>query len=282
MKKHTFDLIIATLGRLEEVDKILNSLAHQDYDLSLVHIWIVDQNDKIDLKPVIAKYSSILDIHHLMSDRKGLAYNRNIALKDRKSDIIAFPDDDCEYYPDTLSSVNNLANQYDQIDCFLGRIIDRKTGENIIRNWGRKERKITESNFYRNYSSITIFLRNLSKYPIRFCDQLGSGQYFGSCEDTDFLIQLLRHNCKILYTPTIEVWHPAQKIVQFNESKAWHYGLGFGAFCKKNSCKTLMFEAIVYHSIFYVLSFFSGNPNDRKIRMNSIKSRIQGWKEWNN
>ena len=56
----TFNLIVATYGRYKEVDRLLDSFTRLEYNLDLVEIYIVDQNDKIDLCPIIKKYNLIL------------------------------------------------------------------------------------------------------------------------------------------------------------------------------------------------------------------------------
>ena len=47
---------MATYGREREVESFLNSLKKSNYDLSLVEVIIVDQNDKIDLNHIIERH----------------------------------------------------------------------------------------------------------------------------------------------------------------------------------------------------------------------------------
>ena len=55
-------LIVPTYGRYIEIEKLLHSLSKQTYPLEKIEVIIVDQNDLIDLAPVINKYSSELNI----------------------------------------------------------------------------------------------------------------------------------------------------------------------------------------------------------------------------
>ena len=48
-----FSLIMATYGREKEVDSFLKSIKKSNYDLELVEVIIVDQNDKISLNPIV-------------------------------------------------------------------------------------------------------------------------------------------------------------------------------------------------------------------------------------
>lgn len=282
MMKRTFSLIVATCGRDKEVERLLKSFTQLDYDLNLVEIYIIDQNDTINLKPIIRKYIPTLQIHHIHSPRKGLSYNRNIGLREAKGDIIAFPDDDCTYYPDTLNKVNDAFDEYADASLLLGQIIDRKTGEKIIRKWSDQPFSLNFYNFYTSFSSITMFVKNEGEKQF-FDEQLGSGEYLGSCEDADYIVQKLNQKRKIFYFPEIQVWHPNQKNSEFSESKIASYGRGFGAFARKNLClpiAALFMEVVIYHMLRYVLFLIHGNKTGNIAEKISVVSRLDGWKEY--
>ena len=61
---------MATYGRKVEIDTFLKSIEQQQYDTSKVEIIIVDQNDKIVLDDICAKYSDKLKIEHIKSEIK--------------------------------------------------------------------------------------------------------------------------------------------------------------------------------------------------------------------
>ena len=118
-----FSLIMATYGREKEVESFLKSLKKSNYDLSLVEVIIVDQNDKIDLNPIVERHND-LNIKHIKSTVKGLAKNRNIGLEQSYGGIVAFPDDDCEYLPDTLNIISDIFEANSEIDVVMGRIVE--------------------------------------------------------------------------------------------------------------------------------------------------------------
>ena len=49
-------LIIPTYGRFEEINRLLESIAKQDYALEKIEVIIVDQNESIDLLPLIQQF----------------------------------------------------------------------------------------------------------------------------------------------------------------------------------------------------------------------------------
>jgi glycosyltransferase involved in cell wall biosynthesis len=276
--KRTFSLIVATCGRDKEVNRLLQSFVQQEYDLQLVNIYIIDQNDKIDLKPIIEKYTSVLNIHYIHSLRKGLSFNRNIGLKEADGDIIAFPDDDCTYYPDTLKKVNDAFDELKDAKLILGQIIDRSSGKKIIRKWPDYQISLNYYNFYTKFSSITIFVKNEGEKML-FDEKLGSGEYLGSCEDADYIIQDLKKKHSVYYTPNIHVWHPNQNSLNFSNEKIASYGRGFGAFVRKNMNVPIAFlfvEIITYHLLLYILSLVKNDKQRKNAQKISIVSRLQG------
>src|SRR5271166_2242893 len=93
-------LIIATLGRVTELDRLLASLDRQTYkDFEVI---VVDQNLDDRLLPLLREHKR-LSIHRLRSSA-GLSRARNAGMRAAKGDIFCFPDDDC-WYPDQLLAI---------------------------------------------------------------------------------------------------------------------------------------------------------------------------------
>ena len=66
-----FSLILATYGRSAEVSVFLQSLALQMPGIASFELIVVDQNDQIDLRPLLAVYESTFPIRHLRSKTRG-------------------------------------------------------------------------------------------------------------------------------------------------------------------------------------------------------------------
>lgn len=286
MKQYRFSLIIATYGRKDELARLLNSLKNQKYNMSLVEVFIVDQNNEVDLTDIISNYKEYLNIFYIHSSVIGTSYNRNVGIKLATGDIIAFPDDDSMYYDDTLKEVNDFFQYHDKVECCLGKIFDRKNNRNILRNWKKRNMNISLWNFFRNYSEIVMFVRNTPQHAYFFCEELGPGTYFGSCEGIDYLVNnLLKKGKIVMYAPAIEVWHPVQKLTNFKINKLTGYGLGFGAFCKKNVCLPILFlfiETILYHTLIGLSWGIFFNKSQFNTRKTYVISRLIGWAKWNN
>lgn len=229
-----FSLILPTLGRKNDLIRFVSSLrfAAEKVDNNL-ELIVIDQNDKLfGLKEVLESLHCSFDIVYIHSDIKGLSYNRNLGLKVCKGKYIAFPDDDCTYYPDTLKYVLDILNSRVDIDFIVGQIVDIKTNQKIIKNWPDVIKNINFLNYYFLSSSITIFAK-FDKND-SFDITLGAGGQFGSCEDPDFLYTKLAQGKKGIYYPSVKVWHPIPDFTSIDNVKVFNYASGFGYFVRKN------------------------------------------------
>ena len=268
---------MATYGRDFEIDKAFESFCTQDIGSSNFEIILVDQNTKIDLSPIVAKYADSLRIIHIRSSKKGLSHNRNIGLLRAQGDYVCFPDDDCTYYPDTLNrALYHLKSS--NSNAVFGAIRDRTNGENIIRNWPSKNRRLTRYNFFSLYSSITVFCK---KNELTFNENLGAGCYFGACEDSEYTYNLIKNLGRCYYFTDIEVWHPKVGLEQFTKEKNISYGLGFGAFSALHKFDffilRLFFMAIGYHLAVAFISALKGDWRASSRRLDAVSSRIKGF-----
>lgn len=267
-------LICATYNRSTELEQLLKSLVTQTY--KNFEIVIVDQNKNGLIDEVCQSYKQQLNLIHIKAEKLGLSFNRNIGVKTATGEILAFPDDDCTYYPDTLEKVSQLFNQ-NEADLILGQIHDRVSNKAIIRNWPKSITEITKiRKILGLVTSITIFCR---KNPeISFDELLGVGSKFGAYEDSDLCTQYLNLDKKLLYTPSIEVLHPEGDTI-LNKNKAYNYGRGWGAFFAKHidfRILPLFIGIFGYVSLLFLRDVILLRPT-AKNRLYSLTGRINGF-----
>jgi len=225
------NLIMPTIGRSHEVFSYIKSIENSDGNNVITNLYVLDQNETL-LSELRGYQSEGLTVRMVKSENKGLSLNRNRGLMKVDSGICGFPDDDCLYYPDSLSKISEYFSENSDVDVVIGRIFDRNKQCNIIKNWPDRETVVNKFNFYSLASSITLFLRE--KPSLLFDERLGAGALYGSCEDPDFLYRLLKQGKKIVYTPSIEVWHPTPDERAVSLAKVYSYASGFGAFIRKD------------------------------------------------
>ncbi|MCJ8294578.1 MAG: glycosyltransferase [Oceanospirillaceae bacterium] len=264
--------ILPTIGRKEELVAFLVSLKESTGIQGIVlEVIIVDQNSlEFDLYSAVSPFSCFFELVYIHSVIKGLSYNRNVGLKVATGDVFSFPDDDCLYFEDTISSIVLFFKSNSKNDVVLGRIFDRENSSNIIKSWPSKGRKVSALNVYFLASSITIFMRPVC--AIEFDENLGAGAKYGSCEDPDYLYRIIDAGFNVYYTPQIDVWHPVPDMTVIELSKVQSYAAGFGYFVRKQTTvvKVILFilliikkvaESILYRKRFrrgYFKVYFKG------------------------
>jgi len=230
-----FSLIMATVSRIREVKRFLEHLDKQTYrDFELI---VVDQNSDKRLVPILQDFQERFPILHLKSER-GLSRARNVGLKHIRSEIVAFPDDDCWYPENLLDSVVRFFEQNPNVDGLTGRSVDEE-GKPSGGRWDTVAGLVNPFNIWRREVSITIFLKKHVVERVGFFDEelgVGAGTLWGSSEETDYLLRALELGFRIYYNPNLIVYHP-QQVKQYNSqafNRAYSYGAGISRVLKKH------------------------------------------------
>jgi glycosyltransferase involved in cell wall biosynthesis len=189
----TFDLVVATIGRVEELERFLVSLEQQTH--KEFRLLVVDQNDDDRAQQVLARHPS-LGAERLTAPR-GLSRARNAALPRVRADVVAFPDDDC-IYPDDL---------LERVAARLAAGLDGVTGREP--GWTTSAAPLTRENLWNRAISFTIFLRcDMVERVGMFDETLGLPNSSG--EEIDYLIRAIDSGARIEYDPDLVVLHPAK------------------------------------------------------------------------
>jgi glycosyltransferase involved in cell wall biosynthesis len=273
-----FSLVLATIHREVEPFSFLRSLESQIY--KNFEVVFVDQNEHDRLKVILENSEDAFSfpIKYIKIAPSGLSNARNVGLRYVTGDILAFPDDDCEYLPNTLSSVKNLFFDYPAMDVVKGKIVNREGGDSL-KNWKKKPFKIKPFNVFFTASSVTMFIKRANN-PVVFDEHFGAGSKFGSCEDVDLIFRLLSLNKVIWYFPTVHIYHPDETIQDLGREKISHYGRGFGAFTRKNLTVSNFINFVVLLGFHFVKGCFALIKMDvatAKKRFLYLRARIEGF-----
>jgi len=202
----SFDLVVATVDRVSELERLLESLKAQTH--RAFRVLVVDQNEDDRLEPILGERA--FDIVRLRAER-GLSRARNAALEEIRADLVAFPDDDCLFAPDLLAQV---ARRFaDDLDGLTGRAVD-ETGHSSS-SWAQDAALLTRENLWNRAISFTIFLRApLVARVGRFDEQLGLGatSLWASGEEIDYLVRALDTGARVEYDPDVVVTHPGKRV----------------------------------------------------------------------
>ncbi len=198
-----FSLVLATVGRTVELNRLFDSLLVQTFhDFEVI---VVDQNDDERLQPVLHRARCLgLVLRHLRHHPPNLALARNAGIAVAQGNWLGFPDDDCWYQPHTLERVMMRSRRRDRPHGVVVRWVEQhEPSPPGLLSWPRSAR-------FRDFpvASITLFLqRELASRIGGFDGRLGVGQWFGAGEETDIVLRALREGAVIAHEPTAGVHH---------------------------------------------------------------------------
>jgi GT2 family glycosyltransferase len=200
----SFDLVVATVDRVDQLGRLLDSLDAQTHPA--FRVLLVDQNDDDRFDRMLASHPR-LDVTRLRAPR-GLSGARNAALGRIRAELVAFPDDDCVFAPDLLERVARRFVAEPALDGLTGRAVGVK-GKSAT-SWAADATLLTRENLWNRAISFTIFLRRSVVERVgEFDEQLGLGAEgpWSSGEETEYLVRALDSGARIQYDPSLVVVH---------------------------------------------------------------------------
>jgi len=226
-----FSLVVATLGRKDELTALLQSLAVQSFDS--FEVIVVDQNLDDRLIAVIAAFS-MLTVHHVKCGTRGISQARNIGLGLCRGDIVGFPDDDCVYPPRTLTVVDASFSPGTDLSLLSGAAV-APDGTPSSGRWSSLSGPITLDTVWTSVIAFNFFTCRKVLLAIGgFDETLGVGARFGSAEESDLAIRVIRSGAVALYDPELVVIHPDKRLTPAAVVRAFDYGTGLGRVLRKH------------------------------------------------
>jgi len=220
----TFSLIVATLGRVEELDRLLASLEKQS--LTDFEVIVVDQNPDDRLAPVLQRHGT-LAIQQIRTEPGG-SRARNLGIKAASGSLIAFPDDDC-WYPDNLLA--QLRDWIDRHPDFSGVFTCLKDADEKPVGPKRPPESCVCSKH--NLLSVALtpsgFLRKSVVDQIGFFDEaigVGAKSGYQSGEDLDYFLRVCELGGTLWYEAALTVHHPSFHSAERLRRNAYAYALG--------------------------------------------------------
>lgn len=274
-----FDIVLATVGRRDELCRLLDSLAAQTCrEFQLV---VVDQNSDERLVPLLERYEDSVATLRVRSEL-GLSRARNAGLAEVTGDVVAFADDDCWYPDDLLARVGALLRAHPDWDGVTGRVID-ELGRKSAARWSSSAGSIDRGNVWTRGVSISVFLRRRVVEQVGEFDEtlgIGAGTSWGSGEETDYLLRALEQGFTLQYEPTLAVYHP-QVRADFGPAAVAagrSYGMGMGRVLRKHGYP--------WWSAAYqaggaggraALALVHGRPAEARLHVAVARGRARGW-----
>jgi glycosyltransferase involved in cell wall biosynthesis len=268
---------MATYGRSKEIEYFLNVLHNQSY--KNFELLIIDQNEDDRVVKIFEEYKDRIDLKYFHNQIKGLSINRNIGLSHISGDIVAFPDDDCIYETDTLEKAALFFENNKDYTFYTCNTMDKNSKGAILKTKS-SDTDISIFNFMNIGISFTVFVRSTAIRSFKFDERLGLGSPFGSGEESDLLLFLLKQKSSGHYHANDYIYHPVKTETP---EKAFLYGKGFGAVYKK---AIIHYYFIILLPVFF-LRLLKGIFNiiiykNKDVRSASFRGRLTGFIRYSN
>ena len=211
----------------------------------IIHHQVTNELDEKYIHEIKFLLKERNDIEYHISNTKGVAINRNIAISKSYGDLILFCDDDVTY---TTNFQNEILNQY-IANPDMDFITFAYSHNPDMRSFASKFSPVS---FKHNLKSIlkigtievSVRRSAIVNKNIKFPEDMGACAKYFLCDEPVFLSQLLKQKCNGMYCPIIIGYHPMESSGStFNN----HY-----AFASRYLCFTRIFGSFLGLGLYYL------------------------------
>ena len=226
-----FSLVVATKGRVAELERLLQSLSAQsfkDFDVA-----VVDQN----VAPMLAEllgHGWPFPLRHIRTPgASGACRARNVGWRECEGELVLFPDDDC-WYPSGFLAFADREFQLQACQILTGRATDLE-GRSINGRFETQPCWVTSASVWTtSIEWVAFFQRSLLVKLGGFDESIGIGAEtpWQSCESQDIVLRALQAGAICRYDPRLSGHHAELDIeqpdsAQIIKGRAYARGMGF-------------------------------------------------------
>jgi len=270
----TFDLVVATIDRVDELGHLLDSLERQTH--KQFRVLVVDQNRDDRVEAVLVRHAS-LRVERLSAPR-GLSRARNEALSHLQADVVAFPDDDCVYPDDLLERIARRFGADPALDGLTGRALNSQGRSS--RSWKLDTTTLTRDNLWNRAISFTIFLRAATVGRVGEFDEqlgLGSGTPRSSGEEIDYLVRAIDGGARVEYDPDVVVVHENE--ARFTGPVGERDGASMGYILRKHGYPITTLAGMLARPAGGALLSVARRDRDRaRFHLSTLRGRVAGYR----
>lgn len=224
-------LVVATLGRTWQVERLFQSLARQS-DVTF-DVILVDQNDDDRLLSLVEQEWPFAVRHLPTPGQRGASRARNHGWRASRGRILLFPDDDCWYPPDFLK--NALATmRKNGVAVLSGRAAD-ETGRTINGRFERHAQRIGVANVWTTAIEWIVFFERAALEAVDGFDEgvgIGAATPWQSSEIQDIILRTIRSGFTCCYDPSLVGHHEEMVIGRpdaglLRKARGYARGMGF-------------------------------------------------------
>jgi glycosyltransferase involved in cell wall biosynthesis len=277
----TVSVIVATVGRSAELEKLLASLQQQDFQD--FEVLIVDQNVDERVADVVRSAAVSYPIRHIyIPGQRGVCRARNIGMNAAAGTYLLFPDDDCWYPPWFIRKGVELLSARDAA-CVSGRAADTD-GRTINGRFETAPQWITRDNAWTTQIEWVVLFRADALKAVKGYDEMigpGSGTSWGACEGNELILRLLACGHKAFFDPGLYGFHPELNTAHPDRGmilKGRAYARGFGHVLKLHGYRLPSLAYwLLRPAVAAGLALLKGNVARANYALNVAIGRLEGW-----
>lgn len=273
-----FSLIVPTLGRSEQIVRLLDSLERQtSRDFEVI---IVDQNEA-DLLAHLDTAKRNFPVRRLRTPgERGASRARNRGWRIARGEYLVFPDDDC-WYPEDFIERARRAMVERGLDALTGRPVDEQ-GRTINGRFQAQAGWITPKNVWTTQIEwLAVFRRDLVERIGGYDETIGIGAAspWQSAEAQDLMLRALGTGARCWYDPDLHGHHDElpRDGSRAARCKARRYARGAGYVLRKHR---LGWAASAYWigrpAAGSLLAAASGRPGLARLHADTALGRLEG------
>lgn len=270
-------LVVPTVGRVSDLDRLLASLAGQT--CTQFELIIVDQNDDDRVRTLLLKWKHSLRYIYVRS-ALGASRARNVGLTFVRGDIIGFPDDDCWFPPDLIAQVRAWFDPSPDYD-FLCCSARDETLKDVALRWPPHSQPIHRSSVLTTCICFAFFIRRTALVQVGGFDEAmgpGADTLFQCGEETDLALRLLDNSHFGWFEKRLYVYHPQKDAKTASSSRGFYYGMGLGYLLRKHRFPVGMWVYQVIRAAGGALrAFCLAHPREALFYLKSAVGRILGF-----
>lgn len=271
-----FSLVIPTLDRPDTIRLFFEGLTRQSVtDLEVI---VVDQSGSDIYERVLEDFAGRWPIRHVRSDVRKCRYACAVGAGYATGEIIAFPDDDCIYLPDTLERVDAHFRKDPDLGLLTGAVVNLEQKKTSMGRWMTASRPLNQENIWLGLMEFNMFIRrDLYEKVGGFDINMGPGNYFVAAEGQDLALRLLRQGVKGYFDVDLRVMHP-DKSVQISLGRARAYARGMGYALRKNHAPVNVVATYMVRPIGGIFwNLVRGNLEEARYFLGTLLGRLEGY-----
>ncbi len=269
-------LVVATVERTGELRELFQGFLAQPFQN--FEVILVDQNTDDRLDGIAAEFADRFALVHLRSDVRNASHARNLGLGVARGEVVGFPDDDCLYRSETMTQVVEHFERGANLALLAGPCVS-PAGERINGRWQTSSGPIHDGNVWTTMQGFSMWIRTSAARAVGgFDPAIGPGTPWGSSEEPDFALRLLRQGYRGYYDVGLGVLHPDKRLTPGATKRAFYYGAGMGRVLRRHGIAPGITLPYLYRPIGgMLLSLGRARLSDARYYWGTFRGRLFGY-----